>query len=421
LTQRIDEATARLPAAHRGLALLLLDLDGFKAVNDSLGHAVGDELLVAVATRLGCCLRTQDLAARLGGDEFAMLLETVDVAEAIRVAGRILAGLAEPFSLSRAEVVVTASIGLVHVDSDRSTADLLRDADVAMYRAKGDGKNQVVVFEPAMQQRVATRLTLETAMRRAVTASEFELHYQPFVNLSTGRVVGVEALVRWHHPQRGLLLPAEFIPVAEETGLIVPLGRWILEQACDAASQWQPADPARLLSVAVNLSPRQLHDTELVQVASDSLARTGLPPEALTIEITENLLLGDTALAGARIAELRALGIQVAVDDFGTGYSSLAYLRRYPVDILKIDRSFVSPLLEGARPAALVRSIIDLATALDLDTVAEGVERREQATTLSRLGCHVAQGYFFARPQPAAEIRGLVDRSLLVTPRRADG
>ena len=316
--------------------------------------------------------------------------------------------MSEPIALRRAQVVVTASIGIVYAAHDRNTQDLLRDADVAMYMAKGAGKNRLVVFQPSMQERVATRLRLENDLRTAVAEQQFELHYQPLVNLDTGRIVGVEALLRWRHPERGLLLPAEFVSVAEDTGLIVPIGRWILETACAQAARWRPADPAQLLSVGVNLSPRQLHDAELVQAAADALARAGLPPAALTFEITENLLLIESSLAEQRLAQLRALGIRVAVDDFGTGYSSLAYLRRFPVDVLKIDRSFVAPLAEGPRPAALVRSIVDLARALDMDTIAEGVENAEQAATLNSLGCHVAQGNYFAEPQPADVIERLI-------------
>jgi diguanylate cyclase (GGDEF)-like protein/PAS domain S-box-containing protein len=417
IMERVDETVAQLEGTERSVALLLLDLDGFKAVNDSFGHAVGDELLVAVAGRLLSCLRSHDLAARLGGDEFAILLEPVDGQEAVRVAERILEVLAQPIDLRRAQVVVTASIGIAHGNGQRSTQDLLRDADVAMYMAKGQGKNRLVVFHPSMQERVATRLRLESELRRAVEREEFELHYQPIVNLDTQRIIGVEALVRWRHPERGLLLPADFISVAEETGLIVPIGRWILTQACAQAANWQVLDPAQLVSIGVNLSPRQLHDAGLVEVAASALSVAQLPAAALTIEITENLLLGDSSLAEARLAQLRAMGIRVAVDDFGTGYSSLAYLRRLPVDTLKIDRSFVAPLSDGPRPAALVRSIIDLAAALDLDTVAEGVENAEQAAILNSLGCHVAQGYYFGYPQPPDGITRLIHSGTLGLPR----
>jgi diguanylate cyclase (GGDEF)-like protein/PAS domain S-box-containing protein len=419
VSERIDAAMARRDEEH-AVSLLLLDLDGFKAVNDSFGHALGDELLLGVAGRLMTCLRSNDLAARLGGDEFAVLLETVDPQEAVRVGERILEAIAAPFALSRAEIVVTASIGVVHADGDRTTQDLLRDADVAMYMAKGEGKNRLVEFHPSMQQRVATRLQLESELRAAVSAEQFELHYQPLVNLDTRCIVGVEALLRWRHPERGLLAPGEFVGVAEETGLIVPIGRWVLETAIAQAARWQPADPGQLLSVGVNLSPRQLYDDEFFATALAALKRAGLPPAALTIEITENLLLGDSSLAEERLAELRAQGIRIAVDDFGTGYSSLAYLRRFPVDVLKIDRSFVSPLSGDPRPSALVSSIIELAKALDMDTVAEGVETPDQAAVLNSLGCHVAQGFYFAKPKPAAVIERLLlsgARSLSELPR----
>jgi diguanylate cyclase (GGDEF)-like protein/PAS domain S-box-containing protein len=408
VNQRIDAAVTGLDADSPGVAVLLLDLDGFKSVNDSFGHAVGDELLLAVARRLRSCLRDGDIAARLGGDEFALLLERIDSVETLSVGRRVLEALSAPFSLRRGQVVVTASVGVVHASEQLDGHDLLRDADVAMYKAKADGKNRLVVFETSMHERVVTRLRLENELRTAVDRGEFELYYQPYVDLESRMIVGLEALIRWHHPVRGLLLPGEFIEVAEDTGLIVPLGQWIVTEACAQAALWRAADPDRPLTISVNLSPRQLYDAEFIDVAARALSDSGLPAGVLTIEITENLLLGDAVLAGTRLAQLRALGIQLAVDDFGTGYSSLAYLRRYPVDVLKIDRTFVDPLTDGPRQAALVRSIIDLATALDVDTVAEGVERPEQASALSTLGCHVAQGFYFARPQPAAAISALL-------------
>jgi EAL domain-containing protein (putative c-di-GMP-specific phosphodiesterase class I) len=316
--------------------------------------------------------------------------------------------VSDAFVLSRSSVAISASIGLVHARDARGSQDLLRDADVAMYRAKADGKNRVVSFEPAMQARVMSRVQLETELRAGVDSGEFVLHYQPLVALDSLQVVGVEALVRWQHPTRGLLPPSEFIDVAEDTGLIVQLGRWVLEQAARDAAGWL-SSKGRRLSVSVNLSPRQLHDPELVAAASLVLQDAGIPPGFLTVEITENLLLKDTELAKSRLSALRALGVKVAVDDFGTGYSSLAYLDRYPVDILKIDRSFVAPLGDSPKSAALVRSIIDLATALELDTVAEGVEDEHQVATLQALGCHLGQGYFFAKPLPASEIIALLD------------
>jgi EAL domain-containing protein (putative c-di-GMP-specific phosphodiesterase class I) len=306
-------------------------------------------------------------------------------------------------------VAISASIGLVHADDSRDSVDLMRDADVAMYRAKADGKNRIVSFEPVMQAHVAKRLQLETELRRSVEEGDLRLHYQPLVDLDTLEVIGAEALVRWQHPDRGLLMPSEFIDVAEDTGLIVPLGRWVVEQAVREAAGWQ-AELGRPVTVSANLSPRQLHDPDLLAIVATTLQDAELAPDSLIIEITENLLLKDADLARSRLAALRALGVKVAVDDFGTGYSSLAYLDRYPVDILKIDRSFVSPLGNSPRSAALVRSIIDLANALDIDTVAEGVETLEQVAVLRSLGCGRAQGFLFARPtQPDEVLRLLKD------------
>jgi EAL domain-containing protein (putative c-di-GMP-specific phosphodiesterase class I) len=304
-------------------------------------------------------------------------------------------------------VAISASIGLVHATDARGSQDLMRDADVAMYRAKSEGKNRIVNFEPAMQARVLRRLELESDFRRGLDEGELVLHYQPLVDLDSLKVVGVEALVRWQHPTRGLLPPGEFIDVAEDTGLIVPLGRWVLERATRDAARWR-AEQGIDLSVSVNLSPRQLHDPELVATAAYAIADAGIDPESLTVEITENLLLKDTELAQSRLGALRSLGVKVAVDDFGTGYSSLAYLDRYPVDTLKIDRSFVAPLGESKKSAALVRSIIELAAALEMDTVAEGVENEVQRRTLRALGCRRAQGFFFAQPLPAHELAAML-------------
>jgi diguanylate cyclase (GGDEF)-like protein len=407
IAECIDEAVAVMEPNSPGIALLLLDLDGFKAVNDSFGHAMGDELLKLVAHRLRCALRPADVAARLGGDEFAVLIDDVDCEQAEVAARRVLAAVCEPYVLSRSTVVISASIGLVHAADARGSQDLMRDGDVAMYRAKADGKNRVVSFEPAMQARVMGRLKLEIELRRGVADQQFVLYYQPLVDLASQQIVAVEALVRWQHPVRGLLSPAEFIPVAEETGLIVPLGRWVLEQATRDAAQWR--SEGRDLVVSVNLSPRQLHDPDVVGVTRRALDAAGLPAESLTIEITENLLLKDIELAKSRLAALRALGIKVAVDDFGTGYSSLAYLDRYPVDVLKIDRSFVAPLGDQPKSAALVRAVIDLAAALELVAVAEGVENETQGATLLALGCRYAQGFYFSQPVPAAEISALLD------------
>jgi diguanylate cyclase (GGDEF)-like protein len=402
LAGRIDQVVGDLSADSPGIALLLLDLDGFKSVNDSFGHAIGDELLTMVARRVRGALRPSDIAARLGGDEFAVLIQGVNHEQAFDAGQRVLDAVSAPFVLSRSTVVISASIGLVHAADARGSQDLMRDADVAMYRAKADGKNRIVSFEPAMQARVLRRLRLETELRRSVEDGDFVLYYQPLVDIDSGEAVGAEALIRWQHPTRGLLAPSEFIDVAEDTGLIVPLGRWVIEQATRDAAGWRSAlgEP---LSVSVNLSPRQLHDPDLVVAAADAVEAAGMDPALLIIEITENLLLKDAELARSRLAALRELGMKIAVDDFGTGYSSLAYLDRYPIDILKIDRSFVVPLGDSPKSAALVRSIIDLAAALDIEAVAEGVENAEQLATLQALGGHLAQGYYFSEPQPLAE------------------
>jgi EAL domain-containing protein (putative c-di-GMP-specific phosphodiesterase class I) len=334
-------------------------------------------------------------------------------------AQRLLVGVSAPFVLSRGTVAISASIGLVHAADGRGSLDLMRDADVAMYRAKSDGKNRIVSFEPAMQARVLRRMQLETELRTSVEGGDFVLHYQPLVDLDTLSIVGAEALIRWNHPTEGQLSPGEFVDVAEDTGLIVPLGRWVIEQATRDAVAWQ-AMTGRSLPVSVNLSPRQLHDPELVECTSRALAASGLPAEALVIEITENLLLNDAELARDVLGSLRALGVRVAVDDFGTGYSSLAYLDRYPVDVLKIDRSFVAPLGTSVKSAALVRSIVELAAALEMECVAEGVEDEQQVVTLRSLGCHLAQGFMFAKPRPAEELlRMLTARRSSVSPANA--
>jgi diguanylate cyclase (GGDEF)-like protein len=407
LSERVEAAIDSLLPGAAGIALVLLDLDGFKAVNDSFGHAIGDELLVMVARRLRGALRPTDIAARLGGDEFALLVDGVDHDQALSAAGRVLAAVSAPFVLSRGTVSISASIGVVHAAESRGSLDLMRDADVAMYRAKADGKNRIVSFEAAMQMTVARRLRRETELRRSVENGDFVLHYQPLVRLDTREIVGAEALVRWQHPDRDLLPPAEFIDVAEDTGLIVQLGRWVVEQAVRDAAEWQ-AVAGRRMAVSANLSPRQLYDPDLIAIIAATLHDAGLPPDALAIEITENLLLQDADLAHSRLAALRSMGVRIAVDDFGTGYSSLAYLNRYPIDILKIDRSFVAPLVDSSRSAAVARTIIDLAAALEIDAVAEGIETEAQIAVLRSLGCHLGQGYLFARPVPTETLMAML-------------
>ncbi len=399
LTEAVQRAVAAARDCGVSAALLLLDLDGFKRINDSLGHAFGDQVLQAVAARLQSILRPQDLVARLGGDEFAVLVG--DGARATELARRISESLSRPMSLSRSRVTVSASIGLAQVASDEDASAVLAAADMAMYAAKAAGPGQVRTFCVDMRHALDHRLHLEAELRAAVSDDQFELHYQPYVNIETGTVTGTEALVRWRHPTRGLLLPPEFIPIVEDTSMIVPLGRWVLRSACSAAAAWQPADPAHLRTLSVNVSARQLDDPSLVEDVAAALAASGLPGRALTLEITESALVDDSPSVLQRLRALKALGVMIAVDDFGTGYSSLSRLRTFPVDVLKIDRSFVQDV-ESHAGRALVKAIVALSDALGLDVVAEGVESAGQARQLAALGCHIAQGYHFARPAPAS-------------------
>ena len=405
----VDRVRHRIARTRRGdgsLAIVFLDLDDFKTINDSLGHAAGDEVLVAVAKRLASAIRASDTAARFGGDEFALLLEDVEsVQEAADTAERITAAVSQPLWLAGKELTIRCSIGISVPDGETPTDadELIRDADAAMYIAKRDGKDGYRLFEPAMHDGVMARLELRADLQRALTAGEFELFYQPVVRLNDSSVVGVEALLRWRHPTRGLVSPDDFIPFAEETGLIVPMGRWVLRDACRQAVVLQrevPSDPP--LTMSVNLSVKQLQHSDVVADVSDALTESGLEPELLTLEITESVMMSDTDLAIARLEELRARGVRLAMDDFGTGYSSLSYLSRIPVDVLKMDRSF---LRAGATPEAsgLASAVIAIAETLCLDIVAEGIELEDQWATLHSLGCARGQGFLFARPMPAAE------------------
>ena len=409
--QRVEEALARA-AADEPVAVLFIDLDAFKVVNDSLGHAVGDRLIVTVAERLRTRLAASSAdaspavtIARLGGDEFTILLPKVADAEAARgVAARVTAALAEPFVIDDHELFVGGSIGIALSGAEPVTGgDLLRAADVAMYRAKAAGAGSCVVYDPGMGRHAAERLVLETELRRAIERGGLSVHYQPIVDLATTGVRGFEALVRWTHPERGLMSPAAFIPLAEETGLIVPLGQWVLDQACQQLQAWRHDDPARAdLTISVNLSTRQLRQPDLVESVANILARTGLPAANLQLEITESVLMRD-ADAGT-LRRLAALGIKLAIDDFGTGYSSLAYLSRLPIDTLKIDRSFVSRLGQDHESGPVVRTIIGLAHTLNLNVTAEGIEQPHQAAHLLALGCGHGQGYLWAKPRPASEV-----------------
>ena len=406
LRDRVRHSLARQERRPDRVAVLFLDLDDFKTVNDSLGHAAGDRLLCTVAERLLNATRGCDTVARLGGDEFAVLLDaTRGDEDAIAVAGRVLVALTAPIQLDGAEVAVAASIGIARAGDDDGADELLRNADVAMYRAKQRGKSGYEIFAPEMHAALLDRLALEADLRRALadgTCEEFRVHYQPIVRLAEGRISGMEALVRWQHPRRGLVAPADFIPSAESTGLIVPLGRWVLGEACRQMVRWQErgavAPDGAALTLTVNLSGRQLQHPDLVRDVADALAASGLVPSSLVLEITETVIMRDTEANLATLHALRALGVRLAIDDFGTGYSSLAYLKRFPIDILKIDKAFVDGVGRGGSEAALARTIVALGDTLALRCVAEGIEMDEQREHLQSIGCEFGQGYLFARP-----------------------
>jgi diguanylate cyclase (GGDEF)-like protein len=401
LVERLQAELARAARRREPVFLLWLDLDDFKVVNDSLGHQAGDQLLVAVGERLRACLRPGDTPARMGGDEFTVLLTDVDGRPgAIRVAERVGAELSASFAVAGHQVVVQASIGIAHsVPGHTSAQELLRNADIAMYEAKRQGKGQYQMFTPGMDQAAWTRLELEAELRVSIQQQQFELYYQPILDLDSGAVSELEALVRWDHPSRGLLPPADFIPLAEETGLIVPLGAWVLDQACQQLAAWEAGDQRHPpLGLSVNLSPRQLRHPELPSRVAQALTSSGLDPHRLTLEITESSMVDDLGTAEATLQALRGLGVHVAVDDFGTGFSALGALKHYPVDSLKIDRSFVDGLGRDAQDTAIVHAVIAFAKTLGLRVTGEGIETAEQLEQLRALGCDHGQGYYFAKP-----------------------
>jgi len=402
---RLGEALLR---AARGetVAVLCIDLDRFKTVNDTLGHPIGDELLKAVGRRLSNCVRAGDTVARLGGDEFAVIQQGLDSVEAAGVlAERIVEALAQPFDLHGHQVVTGASLGIALAPADGAAPEeLLKKADMALYRAKSDGGGDYHFFEREMDERLQARRALELDLRRALTVGEFELYFQPLLDLAEDRITGCEALLRWRHPQKGLVLPGEFIGLAEEIGLIVPLGEWVLRRACQEAATWPNG-----VKVAVNLSPAQFRSRNLVQTVVSALANSGLAPSRLELEITESVLLHDNAANTKVLHELRALGVRIAMDDFGTGYSSLSYLRSFPFDKIKIDRSFVADLDEHNDALAIVKAVASLGASLGIVTTAEGVETSRQFERLRDEGCNEVQGHLVSRPCAADDLRRLLD------------
>jgi diguanylate cyclase (GGDEF)-like protein/PAS domain S-box-containing protein len=409
--ERVRHAIARSRREARGIGIIFIDLDDFKIINDSLGHAAGDDVLCQMAQRLALSIRASDTAARFGGDEFAVLLEDIEgVQEAADTAERIMEAVSAPLAAAHKELALRCSLGIAIAPEDGAADadELIRDADAAMYIAKRDGKGGYRLFEPEMHEGVLQRLELRTDLQRALATDQLELFYQPVIRLEDGTISGVEALLRWNHPERGMVGPDQFIPLAEESGLIVPIGRWVLREGCREGRRLMESLPTdRPVSLAINLSLKQLQHSDIVTDVREALEESGLPPHQLTLEITESVLMADTDLAVQRLAELKALGIKLALDDFGTGYSSLSYLSKFPVDVLKMDRSF---LQEGASPQAadLANAVVALGSTLSLEVVAEGIEMPEQWKTLRDLGCELGQGFYFAHPMNAEAARAFL-------------
>lgn len=406
LREKLEQELTRVKR-DGSLAVLCLDLDQFKSVNDTLGHPVGDMLLRAVAERMHACVRETDIIARLGGDEFAIIQVTAPQPQSVTsLAERLIDSMTQPFDIGGHQVVIGTSIGIALAPLDGLDAEqLIKSADMALYRAKTDGRGVFRFFEPEMDARMQARRTLELDLRRALVKAEFELFYQPLVNLKSNSVCGFEALIRWHHPTRGMVSPVDFIPVAEEIGLIVPIGEWVIHNACKEATTW-PND----IKVAVNLSPAQFRSKGLVHAVTSALANSGLPPRRLELEITESVLLLESEGTLSTLHQLRSLGVHISMDDFGTGYSSLSYLRSFPFDKIKIDRSFVSDLSDRQDSIAIVRAVSGLGKSLGMATTAEGVETAEQLGHLREEGCSEVQGYLFSAPTPAGEVYSVIEK-----------
>jgi diguanylate cyclase (GGDEF)-like protein len=406
LTDRLELALARTGRLPGEVVVLFLDVDQFKVVNDGMGHAVGDALLRQLAERLRLVVRAGDTLARFGGDEFVLVCDNVSTSEADWIGDRITTAVAAPFDLDGREVFVTVSVGIAVAGPDEAAETVLQNADVAMYRAKARGRARAVTFDDAMYRQASARLDIESGLRRALDRGELRVYYQPIVDVRTETTTGFEALVRWEHPERGLVSPAEFIPVAEEAGLIVPIGAWVLTEALAQTQRWRTELPgAADLTIAVNLSASQLLAPDLLHAVSAALRASGIPASAVHLEITESVVMNDVERSIATLQALRSNGVALSVDDFGTGYSSLSYLKQLPVTTLKIDRSFVDGLGgDGQHDPSIVDAVISLARALDLGVVAEGVETRGQHVALQRLGAERAQGYLWSKPMPAADV-----------------
>lgn len=421
-TEQVEAAVERAAATRVAgesridAAVLILNVNRFKQVNESLGHVAGDELLISFARRLLTCVRSGDTLARLSGDEFAVLVHGNDVSEiALNIAARIHRELTHPFALSGRELFVSASIGIATtVSSEPHAEELIRDADFAMHRAKAGGIARTEIYQPSAHSQACSRFELETDLRRAVERGELRLFYQPLVELKTGRLAGFEALARWQHPERGLISPVDFIPLAEETGLIVPIGRWVLNTACRQLGQWRKklGSRAHHLIMGVNMSVIQLARDDVVEAVSTALREADLPGDRLKIELTESTIVDNPQRAGSLLGQLKGLHATIAMDDFGTGYSSLMSLQRLPIDILKIDRSFVSGMFDGEDSYNIVTAILSLATSLDMDTVAEGIETQAQADRLTSLGCRLGQGYLYAAPLPEEKANAFIETAL---------